>query len=553
VVVAGDGQSLTYKPNPDYCNSGAPTDDFSYTLNGGSQATVAVRVDCADDPPTAVNDSAAMPEDAAASPIDVLANDTDPDGGPKQIAAAAQPVHGTVVVAGDGQSLTYKPNPDYCNSGAPTDDFSYTLNGGSQATVAVRVNCVYDPPTTLNLKPAADARVQEANPTTNYGTSFLRADGGSDPDVESYLRFDVAGPAGRTLQSAKLRLFTTSDGTVNGPAAYSSDNAWSETGITWANRRPRTSGPTDDKAAIKANSWVEYNVKPLVSGNGTYSFILATTSNDGVDFLSRETGNATLRPELVVTFVDTDVQRPSAPSGLTAQAATSTRVDLSWTAATDDAGVTGYRIYRNGSLLSTVGAVTSYADTTVAPGTSYAYRVTALDQAGNESAPSNTATVTTPTTLTFNPAADARVQEANPTTNYGTSYLRADGGSDPDVESYLRFNVAGPAGATLQSAKLRLFATSGTVNGPAAYSSDNAWTETGITWQNRRPRTSGPTDDKAAIKANSWVEYNVKPLVSGNGTYSFILATTSNDGIDFVSRESTTVAARPQLVVTFGG
>ena len=78
----------------------------------------------------------------------MLANDTDGDAGDKLITAATQPAHGTVAVAGDGSSLTYKPNPDYCNEpGAePTDDFTYTITGGSEATVAVTVDCADDNP-----------------------------------------------------------------------------------------------------------------------------------------------------------------------------------------------------------------------------------------------------------------------------------------------------------------------------------------------------------------------------------------------------------------------
>ena len=70
----------------------------------------------------------------------------------KQIASATQPAHGTVAVAGDGSWLTYKPNPDYCNEpGAePTDDFTYTLNGGSEATVAVTVDCADDDPVAVD-------------------------------------------------------------------------------------------------------------------------------------------------------------------------------------------------------------------------------------------------------------------------------------------------------------------------------------------------------------------------------------------------------------------
>ena len=154
--------------------------------------------------------------------------------------------------------------------------------------------------------------------------------------------------------------------------------------------------------------------------------------------------------------------------------------------------------------------------------------------------------------LTFAPEADARVHEDQATLNFGTSYLRADGGGDPDVESYLRFQVAGVSGP-VQSAKLRLWTTSSTANGPAAYSTGNSWSETGISWSNRPARTSGATDDKGAIGSGTWLEYEVKPLVSGNGTHSFVLATTSSDGVDFLSREASDTAHRPQLVVSFAG
>ena len=151
VAITGGGSGLTYQPNPNYCNDGSPTDDFTYTLNGGSTATVAVTVTCAvDNPPVAVDDTKTVAEDSGATAIDVLANDTNPDGGPKAIASVTQPAHGTVAVAPDNLSLTYTPNPNYCNGGSPTDDFTYTLNGGSTATVGVTVTCVDDNPTAVD-------------------------------------------------------------------------------------------------------------------------------------------------------------------------------------------------------------------------------------------------------------------------------------------------------------------------------------------------------------------------------------------------------------------
>ncbi len=100
---------------------------------------------CFDAPPTAKNDVAVVMEDAAATAINVLANDTDPDGGPKVVASITQPAQGSTALAGGG--VTYQPKPNYCNDlGGARDTFTYRLNGGSSATVAVTVQCVLDPP-----------------------------------------------------------------------------------------------------------------------------------------------------------------------------------------------------------------------------------------------------------------------------------------------------------------------------------------------------------------------------------------------------------------------
>ncbi len=149
VAITGGGSGLTYRPDPDYCNtpSGAP-DTFTYTLNGGSSATVSVTVTCVDDPANAVDDSFTITEDDPPAALAVLANDTDADGGSFAIAAASDPPNGTVAVDADGGGLTYAPDANFCNSpnGSP-DRFTYTLNGGSSATVSMTVNCDSEPGT----------------------------------------------------------------------------------------------------------------------------------------------------------------------------------------------------------------------------------------------------------------------------------------------------------------------------------------------------------------------------------------------------------------------
>ncbi|HZB11316.1 MAG TPA: Ig-like domain-containing protein [Rubrobacter sp.] len=151
VEITNNGNDLSYKPNADYCNDSPGTDPetFTYTISpGGSTATVSVKVTCVDDPPVAVNDSATVEEDAAATNVSVLTNDTDIDGGPKTISSASDPAKGTVVVTGGGSGLTYQPDPNYCNDPPATnlDTFTYTLNGDSQGTVSMTVTCVNDNP-----------------------------------------------------------------------------------------------------------------------------------------------------------------------------------------------------------------------------------------------------------------------------------------------------------------------------------------------------------------------------------------------------------------------
>src|ERR1700680_1688710 len=96
-----------------------------------------------------------------------------------------------------------------------------------------------------------------------------------------------------------------------------------------------------------------------------------------------------------------DTTPPTAPSALTATAASATQINLSWTASTDNVGVTGYRIERcqsaSCSSFAQIGTspTTTYNDTGLAASTSYSYRVRATDAAGNLSAYSGTASATT--------------------------------------------------------------------------------------------------------------------------------------------------------------
>lgn len=111
---------------------------------------------------------------------------------------------------------------------------------------------------------------------------------------------------------------------------------------------------------------------------------------------------------------------PSAPGNLTATAASPTRIDLSWTASTDDFGVASYEIFRDGATTPTgTSSTTSFADTSVGPGETHTYTVKAVDTAGQRSPASDAATATTPDSP---PGTLAFVRQATGSTTSGTSF-----------------------------------------------------------------------------------------------------------------------------------
>ncbi|MEU6242760.1 glycoside hydrolase family 6 protein [Streptomyces sp. NPDC047024] len=89
-----------------------------------------------------------------------------------------------------------------------------------------------------------------------------------------------------------------------------------------------------------------------------------------------------------------DTQAPTAPTGVAVSATTADSVSLTWRAATDNTGVTGYDVYRDGVRTGSVTG-TSYTDTGLSAATTYAYTVKAKDAAGNLSAASAAVSATT--------------------------------------------------------------------------------------------------------------------------------------------------------------
>jgi chitodextrinase len=232
---------------------------------------------------------------------------------------------------------------------------------------------------------------------TSSTTSF--SDTGLSPSTSysySVVAFDAAGNTSSTSPSA---IVTTPPGSQpdtqppSAPASLSAvatgstsvDLSWSaatdNVGVT--GYRIMRNGTQVGTAT--GTSYVDVGLTP--STTYTYTVIARDAANNA---------SASSPPASATTNAvgGSDTQAPTAPTGLSANATGTSTVDLNWTAATDNVGVTGYRIFRNGSQVGTT-TNTSFTDSGLTPSTVYTYSVVAFDAAGNTSSPSGSATATT--------------------------------------------------------------------------------------------------------------------------------------------------------------
>lgn len=252
-------------------------------------------------------------------------------------------------------------------------------------------------PSMLVFNPTDDATIREGRPDRNYGSDVVvEGDGSSVKD--GLFRFDVVGTGGQEVASATLRLFVMNSSSFGGTFSLASDSNWSQDTVTWANAPVADGGVLDTLGDTDTGVWVDVDVTAGVTGDGPLTVRLSSPISNGVDYASTEDPDGN-QPELVVELgppPGPDETPPTKPGGLIAVADTPTEVELSWSASSDDVGVVGYDVYRDGGFLESLGPVTNYEDFTVLPDSTYEYFVVARDEAGNASDPSNTFTVTTP-------------------------------------------------------------------------------------------------------------------------------------------------------------
>lgn len=139
--------------------------------------------------------------------------------------------------------------------------------------------------------------VDAREPDHNFGsTARLTVDG--NPDRRAYVRFAVGDIRGR-ITRATLKLYTT-DPSVDGPEVYATSNDWHFSRITWNNAPAPYAPAIADLGGVADDSFVELDVTSHVRSTGTFSFVLVSTVDDGVVFLSDNGVNDAQGPQLLI-------------------------------------------------------------------------------------------------------------------------------------------------------------------------------------------------------------------------------------------------------------
>ncbi|NEO69322.1 Ig-like domain-containing protein [Moorena sp. SIO3H5] len=255
-VVNQDG-TITYTPNDGFTGP----DTFTYQLSDGTNppvtATVNVDVTVVNEPPVAVDDTATTDLNTAVN-IDVLANDTDPEGDALTVTLDQQGANGEAVVNQDG-TITYTPVDGFTG----TDSFTYQLNDGTNDPVTATVNVdVTDP----NQPPVAGDDTATTALNTAVDINVLANDTDAEGDALT-VTLDQQGANGEAVVNQDGTItYTPVDGfTGTDSFTYQLSDGVNDPVIATVNvnvDNVTVSGPiaTDDTATTAPNTAVDINV-----------------------------------------------------------------------------------------------------------------------------------------------------------------------------------------------------------------------------------------------------------------------------------------------------
>ena len=296
---------------------------------------------------------------------------------------------------------------------------TYTLNVNSDGVNKLMASISWTDPagtatTALNSATAVlindlDIRITKSGTTFSpWRLTGVTTNGQGDNTKDPYERVEVTGATGQ------YTITITHKGTLtNGSQNYSLIVTGITNNATCNATVPSGVGVTNVTATTASVNWsavsnATYEIRYKATAATTWTTVASSTTTAALSGLTAGTtyeaqvrslcsgGTASAFSNSVnfTTLAAGDTTAPSVPTGLTASGTTETSTNLSWTASTDNFGVTGYDIYQ-GSTLKGSSTTTSFAVTGLTASTTYSFTVRAKDAAGNVSNASTAVTVTT--------------------------------------------------------------------------------------------------------------------------------------------------------------
>ena len=415
--------------------------------------------------------------------------------------------------------------------------------------------------------PLADAHVRQgASNNVNFGLAPLMElqtgpSAGTNKDV--YLMFSMAN-APSPLGSAKLRIFASysNNGSVTSTVYSVSDTNWTETGIKWTNRPALGSVLTNQIFNVKAGASYDIDVTSYLraeqsAGRGIITLALHNLTNTTLLTSISSLQNATTnnRPKLILlTNTPPTVSITSPASGAAFPAPTNFVISV--TSSDPDGTVTNLDLYAGGLLIGRK-ATNAFSFTwTNAPVGTFALTARATDNLG---CTVTSAVVNVVVTTNLIAVADSYVTNGNPNANFGLTnllFVQTNGATGPIQDTYLMFNLSSVT--NISSAKIRISASisaSGTGSSTYYTVADTNWAETGITWNNKPPRSNALSHVRVTSTTAAWFTNDITAFVQGEkaaGRNLISLALHSQTNATIFTRINSRQAAsnRVEIIVT---
>lgn len=277
---------------------------------------------------------------------------------------------------------------------APTAPSNLSANNTTKTTTTLSWTASTDNVGVTSYEIYKDYSLLGTTTSTTYEVSNLKSNANYTFIVKAK---DEAGNV--SVESNKLILTTLGQDTTpptvptNLVATNTTKNG---TTLSWA-------ASTDNVAVKGYNIYYLDNVLFATTTNITYTFtnlIAEQRYSFTVKAIDADGNLSAASTNVIVDTLPEDSTPPTAPTNLKALETTSTSTTLSWTASTDNVGVTSYEIYHDNALIGST-AATTYTINYLMPEKEYIFSVKAKDRAKNLSEASNTVKVTTPKVIAY--------------------------------------------------------------------------------------------------------------------------------------------------------